>query len=749
MSVLPLPSQSEVERAFFDAMMAAGFNPGRIDADTKDFVRFDAPGDKKGRQNGFYKLKHGRFPVGWFGDWKTGEQHQWQHDFGRELTKKERADIKAEQRRLKAEAEVAREAKHREVAERASELWKKASTEVEAHPYLERKRIAVARGLRSMTAADGTSLLVVPMYAFDHAGKPQLTSLQMIADDGGKRFLKAGRVDGTFFSLKGDASLIVLCEGVATGFSIWQATGASVVCAFNSGNLIEVAKEFQRHRPNAQLLIAGDDDAIAPHDWAERGGGRPWVNAGAKKAEAAAKAVGCRWILPVFADGPDRGRTDFNDLHLREGEPVVRGQIIGAYRSVEPEDSEPGAELIEPEFAQDESWRQRLPKNSNGNPDGANVQGVALYIENHRLMRGRLAWNSFTQAVELDGNEMGDHHVAEFRRIMHADHFRSKKSDVADEMLAEARRHTHDPLKDYLTGIEWDGKARLDTWLADYAGADASPFVSTIGRKFMIGAVARALDPGSKMDTMLILEGEQGIGKSTMIRFLFQDRFFVDHLPDFHSKDSFQQLAGAWVVEVAELAALSKADVGDVKKFLSRVVDKFRPPFGRLPVSIPRRCVFVGSVNPEEGTGYLKDPTGGRRFWPVEVRAVNLDAILRDRDQLWAEAVAYYHEREPWHLTEQPIIEQAAQEQEARRDVDPWETAIRRYLADNVFDYVTIAQLMTGALNLGYDKQDPRALRRVGAILRGMKWKARGERQQGTMVKVYYSPSWWATQGNL
>jgi putative DNA primase/helicase len=117
-----------------------------------------------------------------------------------------------------------------------------------------------------------------------------------------------------------------------------------------------------------------------------------------------------------------------------------------------------------------------------------------------------------------------------------------------------------------------------------------------------------------------VLEGEQGTGKSTALRYLFGDRFFIDHLPDFHSKDSFQQLQGAWCVEVAELSALSKADVKDVKQFLSRLVDKFRPPFGTLPIQVPRRTVFWGTVNPEEG-GYLRDPTGARRFWPIETNA--------------------------------------------------------------------------------------------------------------------------------
>jgi predicted P-loop ATPase len=202
---------------------------------------------------------------------------------------------------------------------------------------------------------------------------------------------------------------------------------------------------------------------------------------------------------------------------------------------------------------------------------------------------------------------------------------------------------------------------------APLPGRGADPYTTHVGRKALVGAVARALDPGCKNDTMPVLEGEQGTGKSTAIRYLFGDRFFVDHLPDFHSKDSFQQLQGAWCIEVAELSALTKADVKDVKQFLSRMEDKFRAPYARNPIHVPRRTVFWGTVNPEEGQGYLKDPTGGRRFWPVETTDIDLAGILRDRDQLWAEAVESYRVGERWHLEDEDIVAAAREQQDLRR----------------------------------------------------------------------------------
>lgn len=749
MSARLAPSQSEAERAFADAMSAAGFTPGPIAA-SDGFVRFDAPGDKRGKGNGFYKFRHGEYPVGWFGDWKTGEQHQWFYadPNAAPLSASERAKIKREQARLKAEAAQAREAKQAEVAENASAMWGKADTNVEGHPYLARKRVAIPRGLRLYTAKDGTQLLAVPMYAFDMNGVPQLTNLQLIGPNGDKRFLKAGKVEGCFFSLKGDASVIVLCEGVATAFSIWEATGLSVVAAFNSGNLIPVAKDFARYRPLATLLLAGDDDVIAPDDWADRGSGKLWVNAGRLKAEAAAKAVGCRWAMPVFDEGPARDRTDFNDLHLREGLDRVGGQMFGCLRSVEAEDSEPGAKIVDIAQVQDETWRKRLPATSQGNVDGANVQGVAIYLEHHKLLRGRLRFNAFSRAVELDENEMEDFHIGEFRRVMHREGFKARKSDVADEMIAEARKSSYDPLTEYLAGLQWDGRPRLDDWMAEFLRAPDTPYVRAVARKTLVGSVARALDPGAKNDDMAILEGPQGTGKSTALRYLYGDRFFTDNLPDFHSKDSFQQLQGSWCVEVAELNKMSKADVGDVKQFLSRVEDKYRPPYERMPIRVRRRTVLWGTVNPEEGIGYLKDQTGNRRFYPIECGTIDLSGLLAARDQLWAEAAAAYRDGEKWHLTGE-LAEAAREEQDKRREASPWEPIIGAWLADSGSGVVTISDVFVHALKIPAERQTPALARAIGAAMRGLKWRASRQRPYAGAkpALVFMSPEAYAAQG--
>ena len=191
MSSRPVPSDGEVLNAFSRAMQQLGYFPPTIELDQHDFVRFDAPGDKPGKKNGFYKVKTGAYPVGWFGDWKLGEQHQWQFFEQDQLSSKEWRQVQAEHRRLKAEAQVEREAMWAERAEDARAIWDKATPDVEGHPYLERKGIATPKGLRLHVAGDGTQLVLVPMWRFDMNGQPKLTNLQYIGPTAKSGLLRA------------------------------------------------------------------------------------------------------------------------------------------------------------------------------------------------------------------------------------------------------------------------------------------------------------------------------------------------------------------------------------------------------------------------------------------------------------------------------------------------------------------------------------------------------------------------------
>ena len=210
-----------------------------------------------------------------------------------------------------------------------------------------------------------------------------------------------------------------------------------------------------------------------------------------------------------------------------------------------------------------------------------------------------------------------------------------------------------------------------------YLGAEDTPLNRAFGSRWMISAVARIMQPGAKVDHMLILEGPQGAKKSSALKALAGAEWFTDELAEIGSKDAAQQMRGIWIIEIAELDAISRAEVSRIKAFLTRTTDRYRPPYERYVVEVPRQCVFAGSVNPET---YLRDETGNRRFWPVRCGRIDLDALRRDRDQLWAEAVARYRDGAIWWLDEPELIADAKTEQDQRYQADAWDARIDRWL---------------------------------------------------------------------
>jgi predicted P-loop ATPase len=278
---------------------------------------------------------------------------------------------------------------------------------------------------------------------------------------------------------------------------------------------------------------------------------------------------------------------------------------------------------------------------------------------------------------------------------------------VANCIHVAARDRSYHPVRAYLESLSWDGEPRAQIWLADYVGATAAPpYLSAIGRKFLISAVARIFNPGCQADHTLVLEGPQDIGKSRTARTLAVDRaWFTDDMPDIHSKDAALQLCGRWIIELAELAAVRRAELEGVKAYLTRPIDVFRPPYGRRTVSVPRQCVFVATTNEVH---YLRDPTGNRRFWPVRCGRIDLAALEHDRDQLWAEAVSAFRASEAWHLTPEETA-LASEEQRERVLVTELEADVGDYLANaqaGGTSEVTVRELLVHALRLDPDKAD-------------------------------------------
>jgi predicted P-loop ATPase len=240
---------------------------------------------------------------------------------------------------------------------------------------------------------------------------------------------------------------------------------------------------------------------------------------------------------------------------------------------------------------------------------------------------------------------------------------------------------------------------------------------------FLIAMVARIFRPGCKADAMLVLEGRQGIGKSTAVRVLASDEWFSDSLPDIRTKDAQHHLRGKWVIEVPELAATDKANAAQLKSFVSRAKEIFRAVYERNDAHDARQCVFVGTTNQER---YLRDDSGARRFWPVrvcEAADIDITSLRRDRDQLFAEAVARYRSDERWwpddHAFENEHIKP---EREQRFEVDAWEDPVCAYLEQR--DRVSVQEVLTKVLGLKIGEIGTTQERRVSSILKRQGWIA-------------------------
>ena len=242
-----------------------------------------------------------------------------------------------------------------------------------------------------------------------------------------------------------------------------------------------------------------------------------------------------------------------------------------------------------------------------------------------------------------------------------------------------ARSLPFHPVRDYLRATKWDGVPRLDAWCSTYLGVEPSDYARTVGRLWLVSAVARVMRPGCQADHVLILEGDQGAGKSQVLKMLFGGSpWFSDSPIGIGTKDGMQALRGRWCIELAELDSLIRADRDTAKAYFSSSVDSYRPSHGRVEVEVPRQCVFVGSVNPG-ASGYLDDETGARRYWPVRTGVLDVAAVARDRDQLWAEAVAEFDDGRPW-WPDPTLRAPIEAEQSDRYREDAWREPIEEWI---------------------------------------------------------------------
>lgn len=361
---------------------------------------------------------------------------------------------------------------------------------------------------------------------------------------------------------------------------------------------------------------------------------------------------------------------------------------------------------------------------------------IRLVFENSVEFVGRLRFNKFTNNAEVAAPLplVIPSTVSPFRAVTDTDlsnlrsyfakrfGFEPTEREIGMQLAAAAERNTYDPIAEYLRSLKWDGEKRIDTWLTHYLNTPDTLYTRAVGRKWLIGAVARALKPGCKMDTVLILEGEQGLKKSTALATLAGPGNFSDTPIDIGSKDGRLALQGVWIIELAELESLRKSESTRTKAFFSQQEDKYRPPFGRHDIIVPRRCVFAGSVN-LGSQGYLQDETGNRRFWPVECSSIDLPALRRDRDQIWAEATQAFDAGEEWWVPENLAgLKEAVAD---RMEEDSWSSLIEDWLCAVKEPIVSKDEVYLYALDLGHREWSRANESRIGRILKGLGWRRR------------------------
>jgi len=289
----------------------------------------------------------------------------------------------------------------------------------------------------------------------------------------------------------------------------------------------------------------------------------------------------------------------------------------------------------------------------------------------------------------------------------------------AAERLCEANRF--DPVVDYLNRLEWDGQPRLDRWLITYLGVEDTPLNRAIGRCVLIAAVRRARHPGTKFDCITVFEGPEGGGKSSVIEILAGKENFSDQtILGQTDRECQEKLKGVWFYEIADLTGMKRAEVEQVKAFASRIEDRARAAYGRFLTKQPRRCVLFATTNDDT---YLKSQTGNRRFLPVRVGEIDLDALRRDRDQLMAEAAHREAKGESIGLPKE-LWAVAGAEQDKRLLADPWDDI----LADKhgqVIDgeeRVSSWALMRIHLEIGYDRMTDWQAKRLARVMRRLGW---------------------------
>jgi predicted P-loop ATPase len=394
-----------------------------------------------------------------------------------------------------------------------------------------------------------------------------------------------------------------------------------------------------------------------------------------------------------------------------------------------------------------DDYRSNLLTNEEGKLKPKMASNFYWMLRGHPETRRLFAFNDVAQGVFLmrpppweapsatyKPRALSDTDISKAAMWLEARQLAPKKSEARDIIKAVAGHARFNPIRDYLQALRWDGIPRLagGMWegetqahgACEYLGAPPDRIFGTFLTKWHISAVARIMRPGCKADCMLIVEGHQGKMKSTYLRMMATiagHEYFADGIGDIANKDSIMLMAGCWIVENAEMDGFSRQDLRTIKAWLSRTTDRYIPKFESEPREVPRTFVVSGTHNPS-GHGYLKDPTGNRRFWPLPVSSIDLPRVTADKDQIWAEAVARHAAGETWWLSadEEAECDRLTSD---RRSVDPWGYQIESVVG---MHRTVLLHDVLAKLAIPSAQQNELTVKRVGDYLRGRGFKQGG-----------------------
>lgn len=417
----------------------------------------------------------------------------------------------------------------------------------------------------------------------------------------------------------------------------------------------------------------------------------------------------------VFAESAQRGWTNPKAKVVR----IDRGRPLEDQKPAKP------AEIIREAH---NDWRDGLiikPRDYGPDKILCRTHNLILIMSHAPEWKGRIRLNEFSGRIAIDGADIDDVGPILAKANLERNWIDEKvpTGEVLDSLSVVASRSPFHPVRDYLDGLVWDKVERIPSFFEDHCGCVRDDYHMAVARSLFVSSVARVYKPGCKVDTMVILESEQGMGKTKLWLTLYGD-WCSEVTSSLNDKDFYAGLRGVWAVDFSELDAFSRAETTQIKRIITSQSDSFRPHYGRTIQTFPRQCVFVGGTNRDD---WNTDPTGARRFLPIRILdKIQIDAIAAAKDQLWAEAVVRYRDGETWWE-----IPNAQERQDDTYQGDPWEETVSGYV--NGRESVTTKDILTMCLQIETGKQNRSDQMRVSTILKRKGW----ERKNTNLGWVY------------